>query len=208
MIIMNIKPYEAVIKKEDRVKLNNHKSAILWFTGLSGSGKSTLASMLEVKLYDLGIRTYLLDGDNIRAGLNRDLDFSREGREENIRRIAEVAKLFVDAGLLVMTAFISPYRKDRLLARKLVKKEEFIEIYVKCPLKICEERDVKGHYKKARQGLLKDFTGIDAPYEEPDLPEITIETDKMTSEESINTIITYLASKNLIIEKGMEHEYK
>ena len=205
---MNIKPYEAVIKKEDRVKLNNHKSAILWFTGLSGSGKSTLASMLEVKLYDLGIRTYLLDGDNIRAGLNRDLDFSREGREENIRRIAEVAKLFVDAGLLVMTAFISPYRKDRLLARKLVKKEEFIEIYVKCPLKICEERDVKGHYKKARQGLLKDFTGIDAPYEEPDLPEITIETDKMTSEESINTIITYLASKNLIIEKGMEHEYK
>ena len=205
---MNIKPYEAVIKKEDRVKLNNHKSAILWFTGLSGSGKSTLASMLEVKLYDLGIRTYLLDGDNIRAGLNRDLDFSREGREENIRRIAEVAKLFVDAGLLVMTAFISPYRKDRLLARKLVKKEEFIEIYVKCPLKICEERDVKGHYKKARQGLLKDFTGIDAPYEEPDLPEITIETDKMTSEESINTIITYLASKNLIIQKGMEHEYK
>jgi len=198
---MNIKPYEPVIKKEDRIKLNGHKPAVLWFTGLSGSGKSTLASTVEEKLYRLGIRTCLLDGDNIRTGLNKDLGFSKENREENIRRISEVAKLFVDAGLIVMTAFISPYREDRLLARQLVEKEEFIEIYVKCPLQICEERDVKGHYKKARQGLLKDFTGISAPYEEPEKPEIIIETDKMTVKQSITAIISYLISKNFIIEK-------
>jgi len=206
---MNIIPYEPVIKKEDRIRLNKHKSMILWFTGLSGSGKSTLASILEEKLYCLGIRTYILDGDNIRTGLNKDLDFSKESREENIRRISEVAKLFVDAGLVVMTAFISPYRRDRYLARQLVAKEEFIEIYVRCPLKVCEERDVKGFYKKARQGMVKQFTGIDSPYEEPETPEIIIETDKITIEESVNNIISYLMIKQLIIlKKETVNEYK
>jgi adenylylsulfate kinase len=189
------------INKEDRIRLNNHKPMILWFTGLSGSGKTTLACILEEKLYHFGIRTYILDGDNIRRGLNKDLDFSREGREENIRRISEVAKLFVDAGFVVMTAFISPYKRDRELARNLMEKEEFIEIHVKCPLKICEERDVKGYYKKARQGILKHFTGIDDPYEEPEKPEIIIETDKSTIEESINIILSYLIEKELIIFK-------
>lgn len=185
-------PHNSLITKKDRHRLNGHKSAILWFTGLSGSGKSTLAHKVEELLFEMGIRTYVLDGDNIRMGLNKNLGFSKEDREENIRRISEVAKLFVDAGLIVLTAFISPYRKDREMARNLVEKDEFIEIYVKCPLDVCEKRDVKGLYEKARQGIIKNFTGIDDPYEEPLSPEIIIETDKLTLEESAKKIIDYL----------------
>lgn len=185
-------PHESIITKKDRQRLNGHKSAILWFTGLSGSGKSTLSHKVEEMLFEKGVRTYVLDGDNIRMGLNKNLGFSAEDREENIRRISEVAKLFVDAGLIVLTAFISPYRKDRALARSLVEKGEFIEIYVKCPLDVCEKRDVKGLYEKARKGIIKQFTGIDDPYEEPENPEIIVETDKLSLNQSAQLIIDYL----------------
>ncbi len=191
-------PHEGNIKKEDRQKLKGHKSAILWFTGLSGSGKSTVAHKVEERLFERGIHTYVLDGDNIRTGLNKDLGFSAEDREENIRRIGEVAKLFVDAGIIVLSAFISPYIKDRETVRNLVDKGEFIEIYVKCPIEICEQRDVKGLYKKAREGVIKNFTGIDDPYEEPLNPEIVVETDKETLEESVNKIIKYLEENKYI----------
>ena len=186
---------EGIIKKEDRQRLNGHKSAVIWFTGLPGSGKSTLALTLEEKLFRRGVRTFVIDGDNVRTGLNQDLGFSAEDREENIRRIGEVAKLFVEAGIMVMTAFISPYRKDREFARSLVNEGEFIEVYVKCSLEVCEQRDVKGHYKMARQGIIKHFTGVDDPYEEPGRPEQVIETDKMTIDESVGEMIRYLEEK-------------
>jgi len=165
---------------------------------LPGSGKSTLASRLEEKLFSRGVRTFVIDGDNVRTGLNKDLGFSAEDREENIRRIGEVARLFVEAGIMVMTAFISPYRKDREFVRDLVGKGEFIEVYVKCPLGVCEQRDVKGHYKMARQGILKHFTGIDDPYEAPEHAERVIETDQMTVDEGVDHIIGYLAEKGYI----------
>ncbi len=155
------------INKEDRNKLAGNRSLVIWFTGLSGSGKSTLANFLEQKFYEKGILTYILDGDNIRFGLNKDLDFSDAGRKENIRRIGEVAKLMTDAGIVVLTAFISPFREDRKTVRELLDKNDFIEIYVKCDLNVCEERDVKGLYSKARAGEIKDFTGIDSPYYDP-----------------------------------------
>ncbi|SMO55615.1 adenylylsulfate kinase [Balnearium lithotrophicum] len=185
-------PHEGRIKKEDRQRQKGHKSAILWFTGLSGSGKSTLAHAVEEKLFEMGVHTYVLDGDNIRTGLNKDLGFSAEDRKENIRRIGEVAKLFVDAGIMTLTAFISPYRQDRQFVRSLVKEGEFIEVYVKCPLEVCERRDVKGLYKKARKGIIKNFTGIDDPYEEPENPEIVVETHKESLEECVTKIINYL----------------
>lgn len=193
-----IRPHKGVIQKDDRQRLNGHKSAILWFTGLPGSGKSTLAHRLEEKLFAKGIRTFVIDGDNVRTGLNKDLGFSAEDREENIRRIGEVAKLFVEAGMMVMTAFISPYRKDRESVRNLVGKGEFIEVYVKCPLSVCEQRDVKGHYKMARQGVIKHFTGIDDPYEEPEHPEQVIETDQITVDKGVEHLIRYLAEKGYI----------
>jgi adenylylsulfate kinase len=193
-----LRPHEGVIQKDDRQRLNGHRSAIVWFTGLPGSGKSTLACRLEEKLFSKGIRTFVIDGDSVRTGLNKDLGFSAEDREENIRRVGEVAKLFVDAGMIVMTAFISPYRKDRESVRNLVGKAEFIEVYVKCPLGVCEQRDVKGHYKMARQGIIKHFTGIDDPYEEPEHPERVIETDQMTVDEGVEHIIRYLAEKGYI----------
>ena len=191
-------PHEGNITKEDRQRQKGHKSVILWFTGLSGSGKSTLAHAVEERLFEMGIHTYVLDGDNIRTGLNKDLGFSAKDREENIRRIGEVAKLFVDAGIFVLSAFISPYKKDRELVRNLVEKDEFIEIYVKCPLEVCEQRDVKGLYQKARAGIIKNFTGIDDPYEEPENPEIVVETDKETIEESVEKIISYLKEKGYL----------
>jgi adenylylsulfate kinase len=193
-----LRPHEGVIQKDDRQRLNGHRSAIVWFTGLPGSGKSTLACRLEEKLFSKGIRTFVIDGDSVRTGLNKDLGFSAEEREENIRRVGEVAKLFVDAGMIVMTAFISPYRKDRESVRNLVGKAEFIEVYVKCPLGVCEQRDVKGYYKMARQGIIKHFTGIDDPYEEPEHPERVIETDQMTVDEGVEHIIRYLAEKGYI----------
>jgi len=191
-------PHKGRINKADRQRLMGHRSVILWFTGLSGSGKSTLAHAVEEKLFSMGVHTYVLDGDNIRTGLNKDLGFSEEDRKENIRRIGEVAKLFVDAGLIVLTAFISPYRRDRDFVRNLVEEGEFIEVYVKCPLEVCEQRDVKGLYKKARQGIIKNFTGIDDPYEEPLSPEITVETDKESVEESVDKIIGYLIKRGII----------
>jgi len=183
------------INEEDRNKLTGNRSFVIWFTGLSGSGKSTLANFLEQKLYNKGILTYILDGDNIRTGLNKDLDFSDEGRNENIRRIGEVAKLMTDAGIVVLTAFISPFREDRKTVRELMNKNDFIEIYVKCDLKVCEERDVKGLYSKARAGEIKDFTGIDSPYEEPENPEFVVDTTESSVEESVERIYQYLEAR-------------
>jgi adenylylsulfate kinase len=165
---------------------------------LSGAGKSTLAIALEKELYDFGIRSYVLDGDNIRHGLNKNLGFSPEDRKENIRRIGEVAKLFVDAGLFALSAFISPYREDRQMVRERFVPGEFIEVYVKCPLEVCERRDPKGLYKKARKGEIQNFTGISAPYEEPLNPEIIVETDKQTLEQSVQQIIGYLKERGLL----------
>ncbi len=192
------------VTKEDRQKIKGHKSAVIWFTGLSGSGKSTLANELEYKLHSLGVHTYVLDGDNIRHGLNSDLGFSPEDRQENIRRIGEVAKLFVDAGLVVLVSFISPYRRDRKRARSLVEPGEFIEVYVKCPLEVAEQRDPKGLYKKARAGIIQEFTGISAPYEEPENPEIVVETDKLSVEESVEKIFKYLVNNGILKEDAQK----
>lgn len=194
----NIYWHHGNIKRADRERVQHHKGCTIWLTGLSGSGKSTIAHQLEEKLFELGIRTYVLDGDNIRFGLNRDLGFSREARKENIRRIAEVAKLFTDAGIINITAFISPYREDRINARKIQQEGDFIEVYVRCPIDICEIRDPKGLYKKARAGELKEFTGVDDPYEEPENPELILDTEKEGVEESVNKIINYLKEKGYI----------
>jgi adenylylsulfate kinase len=188
----NIVWHHATINQEDRERLGNHKGAILWFTGLSGSGKSTIATEVEARLFERNVRTYALDGDNIPHGLNNDLGFSPEDREENIRRIGEVAKLFQDAAVVTLTAFISPYRSDRDKVRQLLDDGRFIEVYVKCSLDVCEERDPKGLYKKARAGQIPEFTGISAPYEEPHAPEILIETDKQSVQESAAQVIEYL----------------
>lgn len=196
----NIIWHPTVITKEARRRLHGHKSAVLWFTGLSGSGKSTLANAVESRLYEKGLCTYLLDGDNIRHGINKDLGFSEAERKENIRRIGEVAKLFVDAGNIVLTAFISPYAADRELARSLVEDDEFIEIYVKCPLAECEKRDPKGLYKKARAHEIAAFTGITAPYEEPAAPNMIIETDKQAIQDAVERIVCYLIEKEVILE--------
>lgn len=182
------------VTKEDRQKLNRHRSCVLWFTGLSGAGKSTLAVELEKVLFDRQIRTYVLDGDNIRHGLNKNLGFSPEDRKENIRRIGEVAKLFVDAGMFVLTAFISPYREDRDMVRSMFQDGEFIEIYVKCSIEECEKRDPKGLYQKAKRGEIKEFTGISAPYEAPEACEVTIETDQYSVEKSVEILMNYLES--------------
>lgn len=191
----NIVKHNYQVTKKERNLLNRHNSFVIWFTGLSGSGKSTLANKLEKVLFEKNIRTYSLDGDNIRSGLNKELSFTEEDRYENIRRIAEVCKLFVDAGIVCVSAFISPLKKDRLLAREIIGEENFIEIFVNTPLKICEERDVKGLYKKARKGEIKYFTGIDAPYEAPENPAIEIKTEAESLEESIGKILEYLNKK-------------
>lgn len=195
----NIVWHESNVTKKDRQEQNNHRSAALWFTGLSGSGKSSVSVALEKKLHELGIHTYRLDGDNVRHGLNKNLGFSPEGRKENIRRIGEVANLMVDAGLVTLTAFISPYRKDRDGARALLGENEFIEVYVKCSVEACEARDPKGLYKKARAGEIKGFTGIDAPYEEPFNPEVIVDTEKQSLEESVQVLVTYLKKKGYIV---------
>ncbi len=194
----NIKWHHGKITKEDRVKLLNQKGVTIWLTGLSGSGKSTIAVELEHALIENRHQAYILDGDNIRHGLNKNLGFSPEDRAENIRRIGEVAKLFTEGGIITITAFISPYREDRDAVRKLLNDGEFIEIYVKCPLDVCEERDTKGLYKKARAGEVKDFTGISAPYEEPLNPELTIDSSKLTVEESTRAILNYLEENGYV----------
>jgi adenylylsulfate kinase len=178
--------------KADRIRQNGHKPCVVWFTGLSGSGKSTLANAVEQLLVAEGIHTYVLDGDNIRHGLNSNLDFSESGRHENIRRIGEVSKLFVDAGIVVLTAFISPFKSDRAMVRSLVEADEFVEVFVDCPIEICEQRDVKGLYKKARAGEISDFTGISSPFENPEHPEITIPTSACTIEDAAKLITNHV----------------
>ncbi|MEC0227940.1 adenylyl-sulfate kinase [Paenibacillus alba] len=180
------------VTRNDRSNLNKHKSCVIWLTGLSASGKSTLAIELDKHLYKLNIRSYVLDGDNVRHGLNKDLSFSSEHRKENIRRIGEVSKLFVDAGLITIAAFISPYREDRNAVREIFNEGEFIEVYVKCSLEECERRDPKGLYKMARTQQISDFTGITAPYEVTESPEIIIETDKQSIETSILQLVNFL----------------
>jgi len=194
----NIIYHQASVTRQRRNKLNNHRSIVLWFTGLSGSGKSTLAHALEEKLFQKGCRTFVLDGDNVRHGLNSNLGFSEEGRTENIRRISEVSKLMLESGLIVMTAFISPFSKDRNEARNLISNDDFIEIYCKASLEVCEARDVKGLYKLARAGEIKNYTGVDSPYEEPENPELTINTDHQTLENSVSKILSFLEQNSLI----------
>lgn len=183
------------VSKNDRSSLLKQNPRILWFTGLSGSGKSTLANALAAKLHSEGFATYNLDGDNIRMGLNGDLGFSKEDRTENIRRVGEVAKLFVDAGIIVLTSFISPLKEDRQKVCNLVEEGEFVEIFVNCPIEICEQRDVKGLYKKAREGKIPEFTGITSPFEEPESPELTVKTDELSLDESLNILWTHLEKK-------------
>lgn len=196
----NLYWHQSSISVDDRRKLNKYKSCVIWFTGLSAAGKSTLANALNEKFHTMHIHGYVLDGDNIRHGLNKDLGFKPEDRTENIRRIGEVAKLFVDAGLIAITAFISPYREDRNQARKLVKDTEFIEAYVKCELAECERRDPKGIYKKVRAGEIKEFTGISAPYEEPEKPEIVIDTTHNSIDKCIQQLLDYLINNGYIEE--------
>ncbi len=192
MIKDNVVWHESHISKEQRTKLKGHRSYILWFTGLSGSGKSTIANALEVRLYEESFHTYLLDGDNVRHGLNADLGFDEASRVENIRRIGEVSKLFIDSGTIILSAFISPFAKDREHVRELVKDDEFIEIFVDTSLRICEQRDPKGIYKKARAGEIKNFTGISSSYESPINPEVHLKTDDQSVDESVEQILTYL----------------
>jgi len=194
----NIKWHHGKITKEDRVTLLNQKGATIWLTGLSGSGKSTIAVELEHALIENKHQAYILDGDNIRHGLNKNLGFSPEDRTENIRRIGEVAKLFTEANIITIAAFVSPYREDRDNVRKLLGRGEFVEIYVKCSLEVCEKRDTKGLYKKARAGEVKDFTGISAPYEEPLNPELTIDSSTLSVEESAREILNYLEEKGYV----------
>ena len=197
----NIRWQDGDIGREKRKVLLNQKSACLWFTGLSGSGKSTLARSVEKALYGMGQLSYVLDGDNVRHGLNGDLGFSDEDRKENIRRIGEVSKLFVDAGLLTLTAFISPFRADRKAVRNMLEQGQFIEVYVNCSLDICEQRDVKGLYAKARKNEISTFTGISSPYEAPENPEIRVNTGEKNLKESTKIIINYLKENHIIETK-------
>ncbi len=194
----NIVWHDHQITKKDRAKLTRQRPCVLWFTGLSGSGKSTIANALEEVLYCNGNFTYLLDGDNVRHGLNSDLGFDESSRVENIRRIGEVTKLFVDSGLIVLTAFISPFIKDRKMVKDLLEEGEFIEVFVDTPLSVCEKRDPKGLYKQARAGKIKDFTGIDSPYEAPIQPDIHIKNDNIGIQEACEKIIDYLVEKDYI----------
>lgn len=190
--------HSATITRNDREILHKHKSVILWFTGLSGSGKSTLAHAVEDYLHRYGCSTFVLDGDNVRHGLCSDLGFSDQDRVENIRRIGEMAKLMIEAGVITLTAFISPFRADRSSARKLVPHGDFIEIYCQCPLETCEKRDVKGLYKKARAGKIPFFTGIDSPYEEPEKPELIVNTHALSLEESVDCVMKLLMQRGII----------
>ncbi|MEY7999004.1 adenylyl-sulfate kinase [Clostridium sp. Mt-5] len=190
----NIEWHKTLVNREMREKLLHQKGMLIWFTGLSGSGKSTIASALETRLHDIGRLTYLLDGDNVRYGLNSNLGFTKEDRVENIRRISEVCKLFVDSGIITIAAFVSPFKADRNKIRNLLGKD-FIEVYVDCPLEVCESRDPKGIYKKARKGEIKNFTGIDSPYELPDNPEIVIYTQSNSTEQCVNKILNFLSCK-------------
>ena len=183
------------ISKSDRLKNNGHQAKVIWLVGLSGSGKSTLAGNIEAILHQKGYKTYLLDGDNVRLGLNNDLGFSSTDRTENIRRIAEVARLFNEAGIIVLSAFISPLASDRAQAQRLIGSENFIEIFIDCPLHVCEKRDVKGLYAKARKGLIPNFTGIDAPFENPKQPDLTVNTETDPPELSLKKLLDFIEPK-------------
>lgn len=194
----NVTWFNGYVSREDREKLHGHKGALVWFTGLSASGKSTIAHLVEKELHRLGCSTYVFDGDNVRHGLCSDLTFRREDREENIRRIGEMVKLFVDAGMIVLTAFISPYRKDRREVRSLLKDGQFLEVYVECPSEVCAERDQKGIYAKAKAGVIKEFTGISAPYEAPENPALVIRSYEEDAYEAAKRVIKLIEQLNLI----------
>ena len=189
----NVVWHHATVTRARREAQNGHRGAILWFTGLSGAGKSTLAHEVEEHLHRMGCRTFVLDGDNVRHGLCRDLGFSAEDRVENIRRIGEVAKLFMEAGVIVLTAFISPCRADRDKVRAMVHAGEFVEIYCQCPIEVCEQRDAKGLYKKARAGEIVQFTGISSPYEAPDKPELMVDTSRQSLDECVRQVVAALS---------------
>jgi len=194
-ISKHIIAHDYQVNIEDRRTLNKHSSLLIWFTGLSGSGKSTIANVVEQELYKLGVNTYTLDGDNIRKGINKDLTFAPEDRTENIRRIAEIANLMVDAGIVALAAFVSPYKKDRENIKNIVKDVNFVEVYINTSVEECERRDVKGLYKKARAGEIKNMTGISAPYEAPENPDIEIKTEEKTVEEAVQDIMNFIKPK-------------
>ncbi|MBH0066656.1 adenylyl-sulfate kinase [Pseudoalteromonas sp. NZS100] len=194
----NIVWHTQTVSRDEKQKHKGHKPVLLWYTGLSGSGKSTIANAVEAKLFELGCHTYLLDGDNVRMGLNKGLTFSDEDRIENIRRISEVAKLFVDAGLVVSTAFISPFKGDRAQARAIMAQGEFVEVFIDTPIEVCESRDPKGLYKKARAGEIPNFTGISSAFDIPESPELHIKTAEQSIEQSVKQIIQYLKEKKVI----------
>lgn len=195
----HIFPFETKVSQKQRIKLLKQKPKLIWFTGLSGSGKSTLSVQFEFQLHALGFKTYLLDGDNVRSGLNKNLGFSDEDRKENIRRIAEVARLFLDAGVVVLAAFISPFQADRDFVKKIVGEENYIEVFVDCPVEICELRDTKGLYKKARAGEIKDFTGINSPYEIPPNPALRIQSNLQSLEDSLPLLLDLVLPKISIV---------
>lgn len=201
----NIVWHDQRVTKSKRKDKLGQKSCVLWFTGLSGSGKSTVANAVEEELFKRGIITYLLDGDNVRHGLNKDLGFSEQDRVENIRRVGEVSKLFVESGIIVLTAFISPFKSDRQIARSLVEYDEFIEVFIDTPLEVCESRDPKGLYKKARKGAIKNFTGISSPYEKPESADIDVETDKLSISQCCDKVVNYLFEHGYI--KGENNDY-
>ena len=195
----NLTWFNGYVSRKDREKLHNHKGAVVWFTGLSASGKSTIAHLVEKELHRQGCSTYVFDGDNVRHGLCSNLTFSPRHRAENIRRIAEMAKLFVDAGIIALTAFISPYRKDRQKVRSLLADGRFLEIYVECPPEICAERDQKGIYAKAKAGIIKEFTGISAPYEQPENPDLIISSDKQNAKVAAERVVHLIKQHNIIM---------
>ena len=194
----NIVWHPSSVTRGRREELNGHRSIVLWFTGLSNSGKSTIAHAVEERLFAEKCRTFVFDGDNVRHGLCADLSFSRADRDENIRRIGAMAKLFIEAGVIALTAFISPFRAERNRVRNLVREGDFLEIYVKCPVSVCEQRDVKGHYKKARAGEIKEFTGVSSPYEEPVHPDLVLTTDTMSVDDCVDAVVKLLRSRHII----------
>lgn len=194
----NVHWHEHSVSREEREKLNGHRGCVVWFTGLSGCGKSTVSNLVDHKLHAMGKRSFVLDGDNVRHGLNRDLGFSDADRVENIRRVAEVARLFVEAGLVVLCSFISPFRAERRMVRELVDPEEFVEIFVDTPLEVCMQRDPKGLYARASEGKIRNFTGIDSPYEVPENPEIVIRTASMSADEAAQRVIALLRERQIV----------
>jgi adenylylsulfate kinase len=190
--------HRVLVSRDDRNRLNDHKSGIVWFTGLSASGKSTIAHAVEKELFERGIRTYVLDGDNVRHGINSNLGFSREDRKENLRRIAEFSKLFVDAGIVVLASFISPYREERTFVKNYFRPDDFLEIYVKCSVEECERRDPKGLYKKARAGIIKEYTGVSSPYEEPENPDLALNTEHFDLENSVRKVLGLIEKRKFL----------